>query len=137
MSFLDKNAPHFLQFLCLIDTCPIRRAKIEFFLVLQIENYFGFDCIYAHEMQFLQKPRRYMDFSGMFWRSSQFPRSGPIVLIMQVPWRFHGGSMEFWCRLHRFSRYVLKVFPDPPVWSCCINNAGSMEVPWRFHGVLM
>ena len=58
MSFLDKNAPHFLQFLCLIDTRPIRRAKIEFFLVLQIENYFGFDCIYAHEMQFLQKPRR-------------------------------------------------------------------------------
>ena len=40
--------------------------------------------------------------------------------------------MEFWCRLHRFSRYVLKVFPDPRVWSCCINNAGSMEVPWSF-----
>ena len=66
----------------------------------------------------------YMDFLGMFWRSSQFPCSGPLVVMMQVWWRFHGGSMEFWCRLH----------PCPGMFwrSYCMNDAGSMEVPWRF-----
>ena len=71
----------------------------------------------------------YMDFSGMFWRSSQFPSSGPIVLMMQVWWRFHrgfhGGSMEVPWSFDVDYTHVQVCFEGPIVW--------TMQVPWRFH----
>ena len=71
----------------------------------------------------------YIDFPGMFWRSSQIPLCGPVILIMQVPWSFDVDYTDL-------SRYVLKALCPYLVvllYERCRFHGGSMEFPWRFN----